>query len=361
MFSTDQSCFIYLKTADHCNLSCRHCYTLGSGAVKAFFDPDATIDFLHRLKEFQPEFSNPSISFHGGEAFLAPVEDMRRVWDQCKDLWPDLNWSIQTNLTFPLTEEKESFLEDVCGKSWGTSWDLDIRWRGNLVQESLWEKNLRYLTSKGHEVTVMVCVTKSVVNSDPRTILDKMIDLGVKYINFERITPNGSALENEDIFATNTEMDEWFLKLWEVSLEGEYHKRIMNLFFESILSSLVYNSFSGCRCRECEQKILTLNANGTVGGCPNGAPDKTFGHISDPVEQLWFSEGRMCNIQEEAIRHPLCGVCPVSDICNGDCHQLAWQGPVCAAPKSLMVKMKAERNEKLEVYREVLGDFQGQE
>jgi hypothetical protein len=67
----------------------------------------------------------------------------------------------------------------------------------------------------------------------------------------------------------------------------------------------------------------------------------------------------MCNIQSETIRHPTCATCPVFDLCNGDCHQLGWQGDVCAAPKSLMTKLKADDD--IELYKQFLNGFVGQE
>jgi len=30
--------------------------------------------------------------------------------------------------------------------------------------------------------------------------------------------------------------------------------------------------------------------------------------------------------------------------CGGDCHQLAWQGDICGAPKSLMKLLKAQKD-----------------
>ena len=72
-----------------------------------------------------------------------------------------------------------------------------------------------------------------------------------------------------------------------------------------------------------------------------------------------MSEGRMCNITKESMLNPNCTTCDVYNICNGDCHQLAWDGDICAAPKTLMQELKRDNN--LELYREILGEFQGQE
>lgn len=356
--ATDQLC-IYLRTASHCQLNCKHCFTDGSAAPKEFFDPDATIEFFKKLHAWNPKFQYGFIAFHGGEPFLAPAKDMIKVWHECKDLWPGLQWSIQTNLTMKITPEKHFILETVCDKAWGTSWDKDIRWNGDIMKEQLWERNVRYYAEQGHQITVMVSITKNIVDSDPKQIIEYLHGLGIQHINFERVTPDGNALLNQSVFATNAEVDAWIAKMWDQTLEHKLYERVHNMFFDSILTSAVYNTFAGCRCRECEQKILTINADGSVGGCPNSATNNVFGDIAQPIEELWFSQGRMKNIQQEILRNPECYGCPVFDLCNGDCHQLAWEGNVCAAPKTLMKRLKQDND--IDLYREILGDFVGQE
>ena len=42
----------------------------------------------------------------------------------------------------------------------------------------------------------------------------------------------------------------------------------------------------GTFCRDCEQKIFTVNADGTISGCPNAAPEFQFGHINDDIKTL---------------------------------------------------------------------------
>jgi radical SAM protein with 4Fe4S-binding SPASM domain len=133
------------------------------------------------------------------------------------------------------------------------------------------------------------------------------------------------------------------------------------MFLDSVLSSFVYQTYSGCRSRSCEQKILTINADGTVGGCPNGAVEKTYGSISDDVASLLYSPNRLCNITSEASRNNPCSTCEVFDICNGDCYQLSWENDICAAPKSLMKDLKLNSQRDLGLYKEVLNGFMGQE
>lgn len=353
------SLMVYLKTTNTCQLDCDHCFTNGRNGEKGWFDVPKTINFFHRLKKYKSEFEYGDISFHGGEPMLCPSEMMFDVWHGVKDLWPTIRWSVQTNLTYPLTPDKVEVFDVICDKSLGTSWDKGIRWP-DLNKELLWKQNVQALTSQGYEITTMVCLTSNIVNEmEPIDIINELSELGIQNINFERVTPNGNATRHQSIFPDNKALDAWFLKMWHQCVEHKTYKYVRNMFFNSILSSFVYRTHSGCRCRQCEQKVLTINADGSVGGCPNSAVTNTFGHITDDIKKLLNSEGRICNIQAEATRHPACWSCEVFNVCNGDCHQLAWQDNICAAPKSLMIHLMREQD--IELYKLFLNDFIGQE
>lgn len=352
------SLMIYLKTTETCQLNCKHCFTNGTNGRKIYFDPDATIDWFKRMHEVAPNMQGGNITFHGGEPFLAPVEDMRKVWLASKDLWPTIWWTVTTNLVFKLTDEIRDFMKEALSQGISTSWDKNMRF-DNPKQEELWRKNVDTLVADGHNITLNISINRDIVNMDPKELINFIKDLRVNWVHFERITPNGNANLNQDIFPTNEELDAWILRLWNTSIEMESHKYFGNLLFDSVLTSFVNTTHSGCRCRSCEQKIFTLNADGTIGGCPNSAVDSTFGFITDDIAELLMSEGRLENIACESQRNPNCYSCEVFDICNGDCHQLAWQGNVCAAPKSLMKTLKADND--LELYKTVLNGFVGEE
>lgn len=350
---------IYLKTTDTCQLNCDHCFTSGSKGKKGWFNVKQTIHFFEQLKKYRRTVNQGNISFHGGEPMLAPTELMFEVWHGVRDLWPNIWWTVQTNLTYKLTSDKMDVFEQICNKSFGTSWDYGIRWK-TPQQSALWEGNVKELTGAGHKLTAMVSLNKRLIEEkEPIEIIEHLAGLGFQHINFERLTSNGNAAANEHIFPKNSDLDRWFVKMWEQTLEHKTWKYVDNMFLDSLLTSYVYNTFSGCRSRQCEQKIFTLNADGTIGGCPNDATTKHYGTIYDPIEKILFSTARTCNIQSESVRHPICNTCPVYDICNGDCHQLAWDGDICGAPKSLMIEMDKNRNQTL--YKEILNGFVGQE
>ncbi len=331
---------IYLKTTDTCQLNCAHCFTNGKNGKKGFFNPKQSLDFFKRLKDYFPDQEDITFSFHGGEPFLCPTDLMFEFWEGIKPIWPHAAWTAQTNLTYKLTDDKIKVLKDICLGAWGTSWDYHIRWT-NSKQEELWRENVKYLADHGHEITVMISLTQELITQkEPIDIINELASLGVKHINFERVTANGNALTNIASMPVNLTQDKWLLKMWHQSLEHQTWKYIHNMFFDPLITALNSHLHSATHCRNCEQKIFTINADGMIGGCPNGAMTNTYGSIHDDIEKIIKSPGRLCNIAKELSRNPNCFSCPVFDICNGDCHQLSWQEDICAAPKSLMLELK---------------------
>jgi len=355
----DSNIMIYLKTTETCQLNCKHCFTSGSNGRKIYFNKDKVIDWYKRLSETLPYIKGGHTAFHGGEPFLVNPKEMMYVYEKCKDFFPDMWWSCTTNLVYPLTDDKLNLISKAFNNNISTSWDSGIRF-ATKEQENLWEKNVRTLTSiPDFNLTVQISLSRSIMELEPDYLVQKFIDLGVNHLHIERISLDGNAKKNLDILPHNKEQDEWFIRLWESYIKNNNYKKINIAFFESLLTSIVYNTHSGCRCRSCEKKIFTLNADGSIGGCPNSAVRNPFGHIDDDIHKLILSPGRMCNISDETNRNEKCLSCEVFNICNGDCHQLSWDGEYCPAPKTLMKKLKLDNN--LELYRDILGDFIGQE
>ncbi len=350
---------VYLKTTDSCQLNCDHCFTNGSNGKKGWLNVPKTIDFFKRLKTRNPEYDSGHFALHGGEPMLCPTDLIFEAYEGIRPLWPNLWWTVQTNLTYKLTDDKMRVFNEICNGVIGTSWDHGIRWKSPM-QKQIWQENVKTLAGLGHKMTVMVSLNKRLIDElEPIDIINECAALGIKHINFERITNAGNASINSEIFPSNKSIDSWLMKMWDQTQKHRTWEYIDNMFLDSLFTSLVYNTHSGCRSRQCEQKIFTVNGDGTVGGCPNEATHKFYGTIDDPIEKILYSPNRMCNIQNEAVRNDVCNTCPVYDLCNGDCHQLGWQDDVCAAPKSLMINLKNQNNPAL--YKEIMNGFMGQE
>jgi radical SAM protein with 4Fe4S-binding SPASM domain len=343
---------VYLKTTETCNLNCDHCFTSGSKGKKIFFNVNKTWDFLDRLFSYK-KYKYKKIIFHGGEPMLAPIDSMKQFYFLVKSKYPETEFGIQTNLVYSLTDEKNSFLNELfLNQGIGTSWDHDIRF-GNINQLLLWEKNVKELVESGHNLSVMVSLSKSLIKTyEPVDIIQYLSDLGIQHILFERITSNGNANLNPEVHPDNKDLDNWLLLMYEQTVEYGLHKKVHNMFLDEIATSFVNRLHTSNRCRNCEQSLITINADGTISGCPNSAPEEHWGNITWSLQENLSSKKRIHTMSCELKRNNNCLTCPVNSICNGDCHRLPWQGDVCAAPKSLMMKMKQEN--KIKDYQELI-------
>ena len=357
---------IYLKTTETCNLNCSHCFTSGSNGQKIFFKPGNVIDFFKRLRKEYPSVNSIRYMFHGGEPFLAPLESMYEAYEGLKGIFPNTSFGMQTNLVFKLTDKKRLFLKDVLFEDgFGTSWDYDIRFgsqkKGDetfrLKQIELWENNVKTLIHEDkHYMTMIVSITSRLIKEkEPIEIIKYAQSLGFQNILFERITSDGNAKKNSDIIPTNRDQDEWLYKMFMQSLEHKTYEYIGNMLLSELVEGYLNLNHVGNRCRVCEQSLLTINADGSIAGCPNTGPVNYWGHIDWSVKDSIESKKRQNVIGcEKFDRNPLCFSCPAFAYCNSDCHQLSWdeEGSYCAAPKKVWHKMINEKES--ESYKKLL-------
>lgn len=334
---------LYLKTTETCNLNCKHCFTNGTSGPKIFWNSRNVIRWIEKFSEHTSPEDTVHCEFHGGEPFLVDTCEMRDVWFYTKDKLPNATWGATSNLVMKLHNNHYGLIEDVFNNRIGTSWDPKIRF-ANRKQYELWHSNVKSLIKRGVTIKLNVSVTKDTINIEPIVLLRWLRRLGVHEVSFERLTGNGSALKHPEIFPTNIEQDSWFLKLHEQTKQYNARDWFYNDFLETIYAKFEKNYIGGGTfCRDCEEKIFTINADGSIAGCPNSAPEDHFGNINTPINELLTNPVRLNNIICERSRNPNCYSCGVFDVCGGDCHQLSWQNEVCGAPKSLMKHLKGNR------------------
>jgi radical SAM protein with 4Fe4S-binding SPASM domain len=344
----------YLKTTETCNLNCKHCFTNGTNGAKVYWNYKKVAEWLKTFYSHSDVNDSAHCEFHGGEPFLAPIEEMQYVYDECKNLWPNTSWGITSNLVLKLTQQHIDFIKGPLGGRIGTSWDPKIRF-ANDKQSDLWYKNVKTLISEGIDIKLFVSVTKDTINIEPIMLLNWIKSLGIKEVSFERLTNNGNAKQFPEIFPSNVEQDLWFLKMHEQTALYEARDWFHNEFLESVYDKFESNyTKAGTFCRDCEEKIFTLNADGGISGCPNAAPEFQFGTIYDDIKELLFSPKRLENISCERSRNVECYSCEVFEYCGGDCHQLEWQNGICGAPKSLMKLLKPNKKYKVWTINELV-------
>jgi radical SAM protein with 4Fe4S-binding SPASM domain len=336
---------VYVKTTETCNLNCFHCFTSGTKGAKIYFDPEATADWCNQLYDGTNQCH---FEYHGGEPMLAPVKDLWTFYHKVNNVWgAHASFGITTNLTFKLTEERIEFLDHVMNDSRiGTSWDPTIRF-SNEKQRQLWEDNVKILVSKGFHLKAFISVSKDVCEMSPRDIAEYMMSLGIYEISWERITGNGNALLNGDkLYPTNTALNDFFMRVHTENYD--LRDKLADVFMDTVYHKFERGRlFDGTFCRDCEQKLFTINADGTIAGCPNSAPTDHYGHINNTLDETLNSTKRNSTIAKEMFeRDSRCYECPVFAYCHSDCHQLEWQDDVCPAPKTLMMELLNGTNNK---------------
>lgn len=324
---------IYVKTSDTCNLHCDHCFTSGRNGSKTQWDVNSTIQWIDEYRQSFDPNTPLMLIYHGGEPLLAPVEDLNRFMDHYVDD-PLVTFTITTNLVYKLTEDKLNFLKRIGHV--GTSWDLNTRF-ATPNQKKRWFDNMDALHSEGLSTCVFVAIDKTLVEYPIDAFLDEMQQSGTSRVRLERLTVDGNAERNPDIFPDNEIQDLWFLKVYR-----RYKERQAELSFTIPTLDLIETKVQqqivkvDTNCRNCEQNLVTMNSDGSLAGCPNTAATHLHAHQADGVDAFLDSPGRVTDIVHELDFHPNCLKCDVFDLCGGDCHKLPWQGDRCGGLKHLL-------------------------
>lgn len=322
---------IYIKTTESCNLKCDHCYIGEARKNKKFFDEDNTIAWLkdymmiHGLKN-----SDLYISFHGGEPFSCPLEKMEKV---CR-AFDGAEIDATTNLTYNLTGSVLGFMKKYFVSESRffikTSWDKDIRFKSKR-QEVLWQRNIRKLKAEGAYIKVNICLTTKLLEMAPKELLNYFSALEVDELHFERLTFDTT--QDISLVPGYKEIDEWLLNLYELNPRLEIDN------FTDIKRA-IQKEYVGCRKRTCMKDVITINADGTVGACPNSSLAKPFTSIYKKAQAIYDKQLELIKMEE--LRNILCYACDYFSVCNGDCCQLKFHHGDCPFPKKLCDRMRYE-------------------
>lgn len=308
---------IYVKLTNGCQLKCDHCFNAGTN-----FSGDMDNQIVEDVISFiQDKSKNNLINFvlHGGEPLLNGLNKAAYIIDNVQTN----KKYVTTNLMYDLTPSHIQFFKRFDLVS--TSWDYKIRFK-TQNQERLWRKNLLTLIEEGINTSVIITLSKYVVDElEPESIFKMCGVLGVKHFNFERLTETGNAKKN-NLKANNADIDKWLLKAYEL-----YEKSSFKIpLFEGVEESVKYGNLIGCRRRECQRSVITINTDGSICGCPNSYK-YIYGDISGNFDKDKFNDLQA----KEALRSNRCYMCELYKYCNGDCCQLSWDDTGCPGMPSV--------------------------
>nr|DAX76814.1 MAG TPA: putative Fe-S oxidoreductase [Caudoviricetes sp.] len=334
---------IYLKTTETCNLDCPHCFTSGSNGRKVFWNVEKVKKWLSNLNDYQPKEESFNIALHGGEPFICKMKDLIDVAEHIHTFDREVELTISTNLVYKLTDERLDFIKKYI-RGVATSWDITGRFQ-TPEQLALWEKNIATLLKISDDpefVRVHTVLSKELIQFGVERYIKEVIDKNnIRYFTIEKITPHGSAKVNsKEIIPSNKDANDFIYSLHRYitdnNLRDKYQIDCLRDIYDKVEKRL---SNQGMYSRHCEESIYTVNADGTVSGCPNDAPNIHYGNISQDMDKIHHSPKRMIQIHKEVVLNDECYSCDLLEYCGGGCYKLHWDDTGCPTPKQLILDL----------------------
>lgn len=185
---------LYVVPTQKCNLKCAHCYI---GEFEEVFNEEL---FLEKLNSFEGD-----LTMFGGE-FSSNMERFRKILKSNDENGISKFSSASTNLVI-LNDELLTFYKRLGGV--GTSWNYD-RFGSNAIYKQ-WLRNLQILIDNDLYSTILITLTKDLIQLDPKEFLkiSKDFDSDHHIIKFEQyVGPDVNREHYEKV-------DEWLCGIYE--------------------------------------------------------------------------------------------------------------------------------------------------
>lgn len=334
---------LYIKTTEKCNLNCTHCYNMVED-VDSDLDPESIKSFLVGMSQYYSKSDSDiylSCIFHGGEPTLVDVSRLNTYVEIIKSAlsYMKIKFCIQTNLVL-LNDDIIKFVKNNCNNNIGISYSPGLRFQGDDQKyEKLWVDNMVKLKDNGIIISAVVNLSPAYIKDNtPRMFLEQFIfKYGIKGFHFEVTTFNGNASTNWDkTYIPADEYDRWKTSLTKIIIEEKIYK---NIVIEDIIGkakSFYDGVYVGCSTRSCMENTITINANGTLGNCPNISKTNVISNINQPFENYMDSNTRKDLIVKERIHRYSCLACEWFQVCNGGCVHV----PECFEGKEFFATLK---------------------
>ena len=300
---------VQLHLLNSCNLKCRHCYDWKNPVTSLTFKQNLVVldNFALFLKKMEMD---GEISLTGGEPLL--YDRLIELIDYTKSQDVYIKPYVLTNGTI---SPKAELLECLVRNDVGVQISIDgteeihdeIRGTGNYQKAATGIKT--YLAT-GLKVSVHYVIMRRNVKAIPEFI-KTMEGLGIKRINFSRLTPIGpgaqeemlTPIENRDVIENIA-----FLQ------KG----RSINIIPNRPLWYTVGSSgFCPVGC-----KTLTIDPSGQFTPCRR-LPIPLGDARHNTFFRVWFESDLLRKMREREKYVKVCGVCSNSDICGG-CRAIAY-------------------------------------
>lgn len=288
------------------------------------------IDTIEKvLNSYINDYEDIECVFHGGEPFFQATDKDITNYIKLVKKYNNVKWSATTNLTYDLNDKIIELFSLFNEKFIKTSWDVDNYRFVNDEQKEKWASNVKFLLTKGFNIQVIVTLNKYTLLYEPREIIEYFKKLGLKYINFERITETGRASVVK-VKPNNSDVDQWLTNAY---IYANKCNDVEIQIFKELEDIIKGNKPVGCRQRECMKNVITVNSDDTIATCPN------ISNIHIINSNGYNKELHQSLINNEKKVDRRCLTCSFYNICRGDCCQLKFDDTGCPGLKNVMTKM----------------------
>lgn len=266
------------------------------------------------------------VIFHGGEPFIADLNKMQILIDQFSSC-ENISFTATTNLTYDFDDVKICIMKKM--KQISTSYDYKIRFT-TLSQQQLWEKNIKCLHKLDIHVMPIITITKLLIdNVEPKMLYQYLTSIEINHVNFERLTLTGNAVDHPELMPHNKDIDAWMYQFYcIIKNDANFHVSII----DAISQAIKKHELVGCKCRQCQKNVTTINPDGTIAGCPNTADVLKLGDIVHGYDIEKYQQAQQC----EQLKTNTCYLCKYFKYCNGECFQLQHDKTGCPGLISIM-------------------------
>lgn len=309
-----------------CNMNCVHCYIDKIGSSISLSDADIIIRKLSEAGVFR-------VSLTGGE----PLYDIKLLEYILRKLHGSgMNIYLTTNATL-ITFEIISLLQQFNVCSVQVSMDLGFNSQiPNIISHRAMINGVKKLISANINVNPVLVMTK--YNYDHMEfILNEIINLGIKYVKFERLIVSGEA-ENY-----NVNLEEKIVLRKLTDLESQFGDKVVISYsdFYGSLNKKAHNNFVKWDCEGGRTKLY-IDIKGNCSPCVySGGINYHVGNlIVDTFENIWTKSPMLINFRNSSVKdNGRCSSCNNNKSCAGACksNSLKFNGTL-KGPDSFCMK-----------------------
>ncbi|HHE6469722.1 TPA: anaerobic sulfatase maturase [Providencia rettgeri] len=313
-----------------CNLKCDYCYypedqlARSKPMIKEMLEP-----FIRHYIASQPAYSKEiNFVWQGGEPLLAGLDFYKKAIALQQKYAPSqvkISNSLQTNATL-LTPAWCRFLKQhdfIVGVSLDGPKEIHDRYRlDKKGQQGSYDavlKGIRLLQEFGIEFNILTVVHDAVANQAV-TIYDHFTQLGVKFIQFQPLMAEGSALEHHFTLSAHN----WGQFLTDIYSHWQSQNHIGQVFvmnIEQVYSQYFTHVSQTCVHSERCGTNLIMETQGEIFACDHQMNASHYlGHFSEltPFSEQVSSSISLPFGQNKSTRRE-CQSCTVKSVCQGGC------------------------------------------